>query len=169
MTDKIKFNNENVRRQDRLLNQSEAIELLRTGEYGILSIVERVDEEIGGYGIPLNYVWDGNHSIYFHCAPEGYKLDCLKENPNVSFCIIGHTNVISHKFTTAYESIVVRGTASIELAKEERMKALLLILDKYSPGDKEIGVKYAEKSFHRTNVIRFDIIEMSGKTKRIKA
>lgn len=48
------------------------------------------------------------------------------------------------------------------------MKALLLILDKYSPNNKEIGMKYAEKSFHRTNIIRLDIIEVSGKTKRIK-
>lgn len=165
---KVKFNNKNVRRQDRLLDESEAIELLRTGEYGILSMVERTNEETGGYGIPLNYVWDSDYSIYFHCAPEGYKLDCLKENPNVSFSVIGHTNVISNKFTTAYESIVVRGRIFMELTKEERMKALLLILDKYSPNDKEIGVKYAEKSFHRTNVIRLDINEITGKTKQIK-
>lgn len=168
LTDTVKFNNERVRRQDRLLDKTEAMELLRTGEYGVLSMVESVNEEIGGYGIPLNYVWDGNHSIYFHCAPEGYKLDCLKENPNVSFAVIGHTKVISNKFTTAYESIVVRGVTFMELTKEERMNALLLILDKYSPDDKEIGVKYAEKSFHRTNIIRLDIVEISGKTKSVK-
>lgn len=168
MKNKVKLNNEGVRRQDRLLDESGSIELLRTGEYGVLSMVESVDKEIGGYGIPLNYVWDGNHSIYFHCAPEGYKLDCLKENPKVSFSVIGHTKVISHKFTTDYESIVVRGIVFMELTEKECMKALLLILDKYSPNNKEIGMKYAEKSFHRTNIIRLDIIEVSGKTKRIK-
>jgi len=168
MKNKVKLNNEGVRRQDRLLDESGSIELLRTGEYGVLSMVESVDKEIGGYGIPLNYVWDGNHSIYFHCAPEGYKLDCLKENPKVSFSVIGHTKVISHKFTTAYESIVVRGIVFMELTEKECIKALLLILDKYSPNNKEIGMKYAEKSFHRTNIIRLDIIEVSGKTKRIK-
>lgn len=168
MKNKVKLNNEGVRRQDRLLDESGSIELLRTGEYGVLSMVESVDKGIGGYGIPLNYVWDGNHSIYFHCAPEGYKLDCLKENPKVSFSVIGHTKVISHKFTTAYESIVVRGIVFMELTEKECMKALLLILDKYSPNNKEIGMKYVEKSFHRTNIIRLDIIEVSGKTKRIK-
>ena len=95
-------------------------------------------------------------------------MDCLKENPKVSFSVIGHTKVISHKFTTAYESIVVRGIVFMELTEKECMKALLLILDKYSPNNKEIGMKYAEKSFHRTNIIRLDIIEVSGKTKRIK-
>ncbi len=164
----MKYNNDSVRRRERLLEEKEAISLLRTGEYGILSMIENIDKEIGGYGIPLNYVWDGNDSIYFHCAPEGYKLDCLKKNPNVSFSIIGHTKVISHKFTTAYESIVVRGNIVMNLPEEERRKVLILVLDKYSPADKEVGLKYIEKSFHRTNIIRLDIIEVSGKTKRIK-
>lgn len=164
----MKYNNDSVRRRERLLEEKEAISLLRTGEYGILSMIENIDKAIGGYGIPLNYVWDGNASIYFHCAPEGYKLDCLKKNPNVSFSVIGHTKVISHKFTTAYESIVVRGNIVMDLPEEERRKALILVLDKYSPADKEVGLKYIEKSFHRTNIMRLDIIEVSGKTKRIK-
>lgn len=164
----MKYNNETVRRQERLLTEDEAIYLLRTGEYGVLSMIENTDKETGGYGIPLNYVWDGNNSIYFHCAPEGYKLECLKKNPKVSLSVIGHTKVISHKFTTAYESILIRGNVVMNLSEEERRKALILILDKYSPADKEIGLKYIEKSFYRTNIIRLDIVEASGKTKKIK-
>ena len=166
--EKGKYKNDKVRRQDRLLDEHAAIELLHNGEYGILSIVETVEKEFGGYGIPINYVWDGEKSIYFHCAPEGYKLNCLKTNPLSSFCVVGKTNVIPDKFTTTYESIVIRGIMCIELSVEERMKALMLIIDKYSPDDKEIGIKYAEKSFHRTNVIRLDIKEISGKTKRME-
>lgn len=39
MKNKVKLNNEGVRRQDRLLDESGSIELLRTGEYGVLSLV----------------------------------------------------------------------------------------------------------------------------------
>lgn len=161
----IKYDNSKVRRQDRLLEEVDAIELLKRGEYGILSMVEERGGESAGYGIPINYAWDGERAIYFHCAPEGYKLIALTRNPNVSFSIIGRTNVISNKFTTAYESVVIRGQISINLSADERMAALMLILDKYSPNDKEVGIKYAEKSFHRTNIIRLDISEVSGKTK----
>ena len=168
MTIKPAFNNSNIRRQDRLLNEQEALDLLNTGEYGVLSMIETLKEASGGYGIPINFVWDGNCSIYFHCAPQGYKLNCLQANPDVSFCVIGQTNVIPHKFTTAYESIIVRGTASINLSEEERMHALMLLLDKYSPNDKAKGKMYTEKSLHRTSVIRLDIKEISGKTKRVK-
>lgn len=163
----MEYNNSKVRRQDRLLEEQNAADLLHDGEFGVLSMVETRASAYGGYGIPVNYVWDGKDSIYFHCAPEGHKLDCIKKHPEVSFCVVGRTNVISHKFTTAYESIMVRGIAVTDIPAEERMHALEMILEKYSPDDKETGMKYAEKSFHRTAIIRLDITSASGKRKQV--
>ena len=48
------YTNEQVRRQDRLLDENLADELVRKGEYGVLSMVTPEGE---GYGIPVNYVW----------------------------------------------------------------------------------------------------------------
>lgn len=160
----MKYNNTKVRRQDRLLDEDVAIQLLENGECGILSMVT---EDNSGYGIPLSFVWDKDSSIYVHCAPEGEKLRIIDSNNRVSFCVVGHTKVLSDKFTTAYQSIVLRGTATYNVEADERMKALELILDKYSPEDKEVGMKYAAKSFDRTAIIRIDIDEFSGKTKKI--
>ena len=120
----MKYINVNVRRQDRLLDEKNATDLLRSGEFGFLSMVETGAEGSGAYGIPISYVWDGEGAIYFHCAPEGHKLNCIRDNSRVSFCVVGQTNVIPHKFTTAYESILVRGTAVIDISAEERMRAL---------------------------------------------
>ncbi len=161
------YNNSLVRRQDRLLNEQLAEDLLREGEYGVLSMVEHQSGEVAGYGIPLNYVWDGESVIYIHCAPAGHKLSCIAQFPLVSFSVVGKTAVISNKFTTAYQSIVVRGSISSGLSAEERMKALKLILMKYSPDDVEVGLKYAEKSFHRTEILRIQIKSISGKNKII--
>jgi nitroimidazol reductase NimA-like FMN-containing flavoprotein (pyridoxamine 5'-phosphate oxidase superfamily) len=158
----MQYNTNNVRRQDRLLNEPEATSLLQTGEYGVLSM--QAGNE-GGYGIPINYAWDGQHAIYLHCALEGHKLNSIAECNKVSFCVVGKTNVISNKFTTGYESIILKCTAHIGLSTKERMKALELILEKYSPNDKETGMKYAKKSFDQTEIIRLKIIEWSGKTK----
>lgn len=155
----------NIRRQDRLLSQEKAYDLLKKGEYGILSMVS---EENTGYGIPINFVYDDADRIYFHCAMEGKKLRCLEKNDRVSFCIIGKTSVISHQFTTAYESVMVSGTMDIHLSDTERRYGLSLLLDKYCPNDKEVGLKYIEKSFHRTNVIRLNISSFSGKSKVVK-
>lgn len=158
------YDNTRVRRQDRLLDEPRARELLQKGEYGLLSLV---DLQGNPYGIPINYVWDGHDHIYLHCAPEGRKLNCIKLHREVSFCVVGRTHVVSDKFTTGYESIVVKCRAQIGLSVDERRQALRLFLDKYSPNDKEVGLKYAEKSFHRTEIIRLDIQEFSGKQKKV--
>lgn len=161
------YNNENVRRKDRLLSKETAEELITNGEFCILSMLESRVNGLGGYGIPVNFVWDGNEYIYIHCAPEGHKLDCCDSNRAVSLCIVGHTKVIPNKFTTAYQSVVIRGNIDRNLQETERFKALELILKKYSPEDMVVGLKYAEKSFHRTEILRFKINSISGKSKEI--
>ena len=146
--------------------EERAVELLRISEYGVLSLADA-----GGlpYGIPVNYVWDGASSIYIHCAPEGRKLRCLAYCPAVSFCIVGSTRLAPEKFTTSYESIVLSCRAVVGLPQDERRRALAIFLEKYSPRHLETGLKYAEKSFHRTEIIRLDIVAMSGKCKKVPA
>ena len=51
----MNYTNEQIRRQDRLLEKEKAISLLKNGEYGVLSMQ---DEENGAYGVPINYVWN---------------------------------------------------------------------------------------------------------------
>lgn len=161
----MKFNNENIRRQDRTLDEKRAFEILKEGEYGILSM--QSEDGQGAYGIPLSYVWDRGNSIYIHCAPIGRKLTCIDRCQQVSFCVVGITKVIPNKFTTAYESVVMKCTAHHGLHDAERMSALSLLLSKYCPNDKMVGMQYAEKSFFRTEIIRLDIEEVSAKSKAL--
>jgi len=100
-----------------------------------------------------------------HCAPKGRKLNCIDKNRLVSYCIVGNTNVISSKFTTEYKSIILECEANRYLPDQEKMKALELLIDKFSPNHKESGMKSAHNSFNRTEIIRLDIKQWSGKTK----
>lgn len=161
----MEYNNQDVRRQDRLLDETRAFEILRDGEYGILSM--QSEDGNGAYGIPINYVWDRGNSIYIHCAPVGRKLLCIDACPNVSFCVTGRSRVIPDKFTTGYESVVLQCTAHHSLHEAERMSALSLLLSKYCPDHKVQGIEYANKSFPRTEIIRLDIQKVSGKTKKM--
>ncbi len=163
----MEYNNDDVRRQDRLFSEDEARELLRGGEYGVLSMVDGTSDEVEAYGVPVNYVWNGDDTLYVHCAKEGRKLRCMAGNARVSFCVVGRTHVIPDKFTTTYQSIVLQCRAEIGLSDEEKRKALRLILSKYSSDYAEIGLKYAERSFPRTEVIKLTIDKWSGKSKRI--
>ena len=160
----MKYNNDDVRRRDRLLSEQRATELIRMAEYGVLSMI---DEDGLPYAIPVNHVWDGEDCLYIHCAPEGKKLRAIAKNPDVCLCIVGDVNLLPSKFTTEYESVVIRGLARIGLDEEERMKALHLLIDKLSPDYKDLGEKDTLASFHRTEIIKIEVLQFSGKCKKV--
>lgn len=154
-----------VRRQNRVLeNQDRITELLETSEFGFLSLGTSANGY--AYGIPISYAYDVESStLYFHCAPEGQKLDDMKLNNRVSFCVVGRTEPIANQFTTLYESVIAFGKANLDLSDEEKRLALRLLVKKYSKGYEEIAEKYMDKSWHRTFCFKIEIEYISAKAK----
>ncbi len=150
-----------MRKAERQLTLEEAQRILDVGEYGILSLQ---GEDGYAYGVPLSYVYKED-AIYFHCASEGKKLDCLAQNDRVSFCVVGKTEVLPEKFSTKYESAIVFGSAS-RVAGAEKDAALLALLEKYSPDFIAPGRDYIAKAKERTVVIRIEVEKISGKARR---
>ena len=150
-----------MRRHDRALSAAEAETLLAHGEYGVLSTSGE-----GGYpyGVPLSYAYvDG--VVYFHSAMTGAKLDNLAVCDKVSFCVVGRTQTLPDKFSTEYESVVVFGRATA-VTGEEKQKALLALVQKYSPDFLESGKAYIERAAAKTNVIKVAVEHMTGKARR---
>ncbi len=147
-----------LRRKDKLITIEEARELLARAEYGILSTAGTDGQP---YGLPLNYVYKDN-AIYFHCALVGHKLDNLKNNPKVSFCVVGDTQVLPAEFSTNYISSVAFGVAT-EAQGQERYDAFLWLLEKYSPDFIEEGRKYIDKKGDATKVIKMEVHHITGK------
>ena len=151
-----------IRRKDKIWNEAEALQLLTSGEYGFLAMVN-VDG--GGYGLPFSYVWDGKQAIYFHCALEGHKIDNLGQENRVTFMVVGATQVLPDKFSTAYQSVMVFGNISQEVPEEERREALRLLVNKYSPDYKETGENYIQGSFHKTAILKLNIGYITAKSR----
>lgn len=150
-----------IRRSDREITIHEATALLDGGEYGIISTVGSDGQP---YGVPLSYVYRDN-CIYFHCAPDGHKLENINHESKVSFCVVGATKVLPDKFGTEYESAVAFGIAS-EVNGTERHHALLWLLEKYCPGFIEEGTHYMEQKKAGTKVFKIEIDHISGKGRR---
>lgn len=147
-----------MRRKEREIEIVEAKEILKNGEYGVLS----TNGENGySYGTPLSYVYF-NNSVYFHCAVEGQKLENINYNNKVSFCVVGKTCVIPEKFSTKYESTILFGEAN-EVFGEEKNEALLELLKKYSPDFIDKGKLYIKNAVDKTRVIKMSIDKISGK------
>lgn len=157
------YDNSAVRRQDRLLDEARARELLAGSRFGVLSLVDGD----GAYGIPVNYVWDGDDSLYVHCAPDGASsaastavTGCRSASWGLRRCV----RRSSRRLTRASCSTAAPAAAC---RPGERMRALELLLEKYSPAHKTTGLRYAEASFARTEIVRLDVVAWSGKTKRV--
>ena len=150
-----------VRRSDRAIDVADAIELLKSVSYGVLSTV-------GGdglpYAIPLSYIFR-DRVIYFHCAHEGRKLENIESNPAVSFCVVGHTKTLPEMFATEYESAIATGVARL-VSGDEKRDALIGILEKYSPDFMTSGLKYLAGKIDAVTVVRIDIDHISGKARR---
>jgi len=151
-----------MRRQDRKITEQESIEILQKGEYGVLSICTPENE---GYGIPLNYVLYQD-SIYFHCAKEGSKLDYLRNNNRVSFCVVGATTVLPSKFGTLYESAIVSGN-TMEVEGSEKQEALKQLIEKYSSEYIREGKEYIEKLYDKVCVITLTVKSVTGKARKL--
>lgn len=147
-----------MRRSDKALSYDAAVKILHEGEYGVLSTV---DDDGQPYGVPLNYSLQEN-CLYFHCALEGHKLDNLLINEKASFCVVGRTKVLPAEFTTEYESVIVSGRAAVVYG-EEKNKALVSLVGKYSSEFVEEGLKYIETLDNETKVVRIEINAMTGK------
>lgn len=149
-----------IRRKDRIWNSEEADDLLTNAEYGVLSF----PDENSGYGIPISYAREGG-MLYFHCAPDGRKLNALKNCANVSFVVVGKTRVRPSEFTTSYQSVMAQGKIKRIFDESEKRKALRMLVKKYSKGYEEIGEKYIDASIGRTAILRLDIECVSAKAK----
>ncbi len=150
-----------IRRAERAISKREAHEILRAGEYGILSTVSADGQP---YGVPVSYAYTGE-AVYFHCALEGHKLDNLGSNNKVSFCVVGKTQVLPDKFATNYESVILFGKA-YEVADAEKQIGLVEILKKYSPGYIEKGLRYIDGDGHKARVYKIAIETMTGKARK---
>ncbi|XWX62027.1 pyridoxamine 5'-phosphate oxidase family protein [Desulfitobacterium sp. AusDCA] len=149
-----------LRRTDREMDMAGVNSLLSTGEYGVLS---STGENGFAYGIPLSYVFMDN-SIYFHCATDGHKLENIRFNNKVSFCIVGETEPLPEKFSMKYQSVVIFGEA-YEVFDEEKQKALINLVQKYANQFIEKGRQLIESDEYKkkTKVFRLKIEYISGK------
>lgn len=155
-----------MRRRDRAISDAEAMRLLETCEYGILSTV---GPENTPYGVPLSPVLlEGK--LYFHCALTGRKVDNLRHCPQVSFAAVGPTKPIyDGGFSTYFECVIASGTMDEVTDAEEKHRALYALAEKYLPDHMDKADGDIRKSFKATAVYCLTIESVTGKAKRPKA
>lgn len=151
-----------MRRIDREMPAEFAYDVTDRCEYAMLSMT---DPEGLPYGLPITIVRDGN-IIYFHCAKEGFKVQCLRTNPQVCLACVCDTHIIAEKFTTEFASAILRGTASEVTDDAEKIHALRLLCQRHTPAGMDGFDTAVAKSLPRTAVWKIRISEITGKRKK---
>lgn len=141
-----------------------AEKILREGIFGFLSLS---GDDGYCYGVPINYAVE-DKKIFFHSARTGHKLDAIKNNQKVSFCVVDLHEVVPEEFTSYFSSVIVFGKIKIldDENISEKKHALELLADKYSPN---VDENLREKEISRFNAVAIMVLEIeniSGKAAR---
>ena len=124
-----------------MLTNEEGENILKTSPNGTLALY---GENGYPYSVPVNFVYsDGK--IYFHGAAAGYKLDCMKKDPHVSFSVIGKDDIAKENFTTLFSSVIAFGTIRVIDTMEEKIPVLEAMVGKYSAEFMESGKELISK------------------------
>lgn len=154
-----------MRRKDRQLNDINDIE----------SIISRSDvcrvafaDENTPYLVAMNFGYSGGDhpSLYFHCAPEGRKIDMIRKNNFVCFEIDTDHEIYGGEngcdWGMKFSSVVGFGKISILEERDVRIEGLNCIMKHYAGGRE---FTYDENTFEMTTILKLSIQEMTGKRK----
>ena len=146
-------------RKDREMNREFAEAVIDKCRFFVMATVSQGEEP---YCVPISMVREGEW-LYFHSAMEGHKIENLKANNHVCISCVGDTGIPPGKFTMEYESAIVFGKAEELKSVEEKIQALRLISQRYTPDNMAAFDIAIKRDINRTAVWRIHIDEISGK------
>lgn len=149
-----------MRRSPQALSCGEMKELLKTETRGVMSVQ---GDDGYPYGFPINHYYDEEaNKLYFHGANFGHRVDAVKRDPKVSYCVYGGEYQKEGDWAKYVKSVIVFGKAFLVEDQDEVIRISRLLCDKF-PCTKEYVEYEISHDAQRTLVIGIDIEDMNGK------
>lgn len=148
-----------MRRKDREMSSEAAWQAVDDAPWATVSMI---DPEGYPYSAVVSHAREGE-ILYFHCAVEGYKLDCLRAHPEVCVSCVAEARPVAGALTMAYRSAVLQGEAAEVLDEAERAMALTRITEKYDPASMPRVAAAIRQSGAHTGVWRVKAARITGK------
>lgn len=150
-----------MRRKRQELEERDCIEILKKGQTGVLAVA---GNDGYPYAVPLNYVYDEREKkIFFHSARSGHKLDAIRENEKVSFCVIGKDQLVPEEYTTYFSSVIVFGRARVLSDDSQKRRTLRLLADKYVGDPLEKVDAEIDRFYDTVIMVEISVEHMTGK------
>lgn len=160
-----------MKKKSREMDAAWALEVIDRAPYVTVAMT---DVDGNPYAVPLSLARTDEHTLYFHCAPEGRKLDILRANPRVCLTAVSRCKpTVGPKdgsFTLEFSSAIAYGTATIVDNDAEKREALRAISQRFLPGHMHAFDAAVDRSMARTAVVRIELTEPPvGKRKQYDA
>jgi len=151
-----------IRRKDKAItDDSEVKAILREAKH--ITIAMSLDNE--PYLVTLSHGFDEKRNcIYFHCAPEGRKIDTLGSNPRIWGQALLDDGYQQGSCDHLYRTAQFHGTVKFINDQAEKEHALRIMINQLD-NDPEIVIKnqITPQSTKRILIGRIDIDFLSGK------
>ena len=98
-------------RKNKRLTEDACLSLLQSERRGVLSVT---GDDGYPYGMPMNHFYNPDDGcIYFHCGRAGHRLDALRRDNRVSFCVMEQGEAIPGDWALAVRSVIVFGRMEV--------------------------------------------------------
>lgn len=147
-------------RKNKQLSTEDCIHVLKTETRGVLSVTGD-----GGYpyGTPMNHWYNEEDGrIYFHCGNAGHRLDALRRDGRVSFCVYDKGVRKENDWALVVKSVIVFGTVEILDDHDTIVDITTKLSHKFTQDDTYIR-KEIEQHAHRTLLLRLMPEHICGK------
>ena len=149
-----------MRRGKQALSREEMTDLLRNETRGVMSVQ---GDDGYPYGFPINHYYDDETGkLYFHGANFGHRVDAVRRDPKVSYCVFGDERREEGDWAYYVKSVIVFGKAELVEDRDEIVRICKLLCDKF-PCAPEYVQSEIDKDADRTLVIAINIEDMNGK------
>ena len=149
-----------MRRRPQALSHDECIEMLKSETRGVMSVI---GDDGYPYGVPINHFYnEEDGKLYFHGAKFGHRVDAVRRDPKVSYCVYGQDSRKEGDWAYYVRSVIVFGKAELIEDMDEIERICRLLCAKFPCTEEYIESEIA-KDTKNTLLIAINIEDMNGK------
>ncbi len=149
-----------MRLEANMMTNKEAVEMLNEAKNGVLAVS---GDEGYPYAVPVSFAYH-NGKIYFHSTSDtSHKIESIKKDPRISFCVVTQDNIIPEAFNTLYRSVILFGKARVLTDAKEIEQGIMTIVKKYAGAHMEAGRNYMNAEAGNFCVVEIEVEHMTGK------
>ena len=149
-----------MRRENQKISEEECKKLLAEETRGVISVIGDDDYP---YGTPINHYYNPeDNKLYFHGATFGHRIDAIKDNPKVSYCVFDEGKKDEGDWAYRVKSVVIFGKARIIEDRALAMDMCLQLCRKFPCTEEYIKGEFKADA-DKTLVYCIDIEHMTGK------